>query len=178
MAELNTNRVFLSYAKEYIDKVKDVYEGLIKRGLNVWFDEEDLQAGRWKPQIKKAISRSRYFIICISEAALRKTGEEMRGFQDEELNRAYDIAEEQSDKDFTIVPVRLEECGRGDFRLSGFQQYDLFKDFENHLDKLAINLGGTSLSDSMAKDERKEDEKHDQSSCADDASSLRVTLFN
>ncbi len=159
MAESNTDRIFLSYAKENIDKVKDVYEGLKQRGLNVWFDEQDLQAGRWKPQIKKAISRSRYFVICISEAALRKTGEEMPGFQDEELNAAYKIAEEQSDKDFAIVPVRLEECGRGDFRLSGFQQYDLFKDMEKHLDKLAVNLGGFSLSDSTVKDERTEDEK-------------------
>ncbi len=69
MAESSTDRVFLSYAKEDIDNVKYVYEGLKKRGLKVWFDDEDLPAGRWKAQIKKAISRSRYFVICISEAA-------------------------------------------------------------------------------------------------------------
>ncbi|MCP4411054.1 MAG: TIR domain-containing protein, partial [Gammaproteobacteria bacterium] len=46
MAESSTDRVFLSYAKENIDKVKDVYYGLKKRGLNVWFDEEDLKIGR------------------------------------------------------------------------------------------------------------------------------------
>ncbi len=61
MSESNTNRVFLSYARENIDKVKDVYEGLKKRGLKVWFDEEDLRPGGWKSQIEKAISKSRYW---------------------------------------------------------------------------------------------------------------------
>ncbi len=159
MAESNSDRVFLSYAKEDIDKVRDVYEGLEKRGLNVWFDEKHLKPGPWKPQIKKAISGSRYFVICISEAALRKTGDETPGFQDEELNFAYNIAENQSVQDFAIVPVRLEECGRGDSRINSFQQYDLFEDMEKHLDNLAVNLGGSSLSDSTAKDERTKDEK-------------------
>ena len=159
MTKSSTDRVFLSYAKENINIVKDVYEGLKKRGLNVWFDKEDLKIGYWKTQIEKAISRSRYFIICISEAALRKIGDETPGFQDEELNTAYKIAEKQSDKNFSIVPVRLEDCSRGDSRLSCFQQYDLFKDFEKHLDKLAIQLGGFALSDSTAKDERNEEEK-------------------
>jgi len=60
---------------------------------------------------------------------------------------------------FTIVPVRLEDCGHGDHRLSIFQQYDLFKDFEKELDRLAVHIGSPSLSDAKAKDERTEDEK-------------------
>ncbi|MCP4370660.1 MAG: TIR domain-containing protein, partial [Deltaproteobacteria bacterium] len=161
MPESNTDRVFLSYARENIDKVKDVYEGLKKRGLNVWFDKKDLIPGGWKSQIEKAISRSRYFVICISEAALRKTGDERPGFQDQELNRAYNIAERLSEQEFTIVPVRIEECSRGDkdTRLTIPQQYDLFSDFEKELDHLAVHLGGFSLSDSNAKDVRTEDEK-------------------
>ncbi|MDR4498270.1 MAG: TIR domain-containing protein [Candidatus Scalindua sp.] len=159
MTESNRVRVFLSYAKEDLDKVRIVYEGLEKRELNVWFDDKHLLPGAWKPQIENAIIKSRYFVICISEAALRKTGDERPGFQDEELNRAYNIAEKQPDKDFAIVPVRIEECGRGDFRLSCFHQYDLFEDIEKGLDKLAVHLGGSSLSDITAKDERTEDEK-------------------
>ncbi len=108
--------------------------------------------------IERAISKCKYFVVCISEAALRKTGDKP-GFQDEELNRAYNIAEKQSSKDFYIVPVRIEECGRGDSRLSSSQQYDLFDDFEKSLDKLAVDIGGSSLSDSTAKDERSEEEK-------------------
>ena len=73
-----------------------------------------------RPSAKAAISLS-----VSAKAALRKTGDEP-GFQDEELNRAYNIAEKQSSQDFYIVPVRLEECGRGDTRLSSSQQYNLF----------------------------------------------------
>ena len=155
------DRVFLSYAKENIELVKKIYNGLVERGLNVWFDDEHIGPGLWKPQIEKAMSRSRYFVICISEAALRKTGEDTPGFQDEELNRAYNIAEKQPTESFVIVPIRLEDCGRGDTRLSSSQQYDIFEDedFEGGLDKLALHLGGYSLSDRTAKDERTEEEK-------------------
>ncbi len=130
-----------------------------KRDVNVWFDKERLRPGSWKPQIKKAISRSKYFVICISEAALRKTGDETPGFQDEELNYAYDIANQQSDQDFAIIPVRLEDCDRGDSRLSGFQQYDLFDDFEGGLDRLSLHLGGRSLFEAKTEEELSEDDK-------------------
>lgn len=159
MKQSNKDRVFLSYAREDLETVKKVYDGLKKRGLDVWFDIEHLGPGHWKPQIERAINKSKYFVICISEAALRKTGDERPGFQDQELNRAYNIAEKQSDLDFAIVPVRIEECGRGDTRLSSSQQSDLFNDFEGGLDKLSVDLGGSSLSDSTAKDERTADEK-------------------
>lgn len=158
MDEANRNRVFISYAHEDLDAVRQVAAGLKKRKLNVWFDKEDLRPGRFKPQITKAINRSRYFIICISEATLRKTGEEP-GFQDNELQIAYEIALAQADTEFSIVPVRLEEFDRGDFRISSFQQYDLFPNFEEGLDKLAVSLGGLSLANVTAQDERLEDEK-------------------
>jgi tetratricopeptide (TPR) repeat protein len=158
MNEVARKQVFVSYAHENLDTVHQVVDGLKKRKLNVWFDITDLELGRWKPQITTAITRSHYFIICISEAALLKTGGEP-GFQDEELQTAYEIAQAQPDKEFTIIPIRLEDCGRGDFRLSGWQQYDLFDDFEAGLDRLAVNFGGMSLADAAAKDERTDDEK-------------------
>ncbi len=152
-------RVFLSYADENLDMVRRIYDGLKERKLNVWFDKEDLGPGLWKRKIEKAIPKSRYFVICISEAALKKTGDETPGFQDEELQQAYEIARVQPEDAFTIVPVRLEDCGRGDHRLSPYQQYDLFNDFEAELDHLAVNLGGVSLADRLAEDTRTEDEK-------------------
>jgi tetratricopeptide (TPR) repeat protein len=150
--------VFLSYASEDLKMIWQVYEGLLKRKLRVWFDKKDLKPGEWKPQIIKAIARSRFFVICISEAALRKTGDKP-GFQDKELNTAYQIAQAQPEQEFTIVPTRLEDCDRGDFRLSSFQQYDLFPNIGAGLDELAVDLGGISLSDANARDVRTEDEK-------------------
>ncbi len=158
MPKPGRDRVFLSYAHEDLDTVRRIYTGLKECKINIWFDKVDIGPGRWKPAITKAINRCRFFIICLSQAALKKTGDEP-GFQDDELNTAYNIAQEQPDKEFTIVPVRLEKCGRGDFRLSGFQQYDLFDDFASGLDNLAVALGGTSLADTTAQDERTEEEK-------------------
>jgi tetratricopeptide (TPR) repeat protein len=159
MPGLERDLVFLSYAHEDLDKVRKVYEGLKERNVNVWFDKENLGPGRWKPQILKAISRSKYFAICLSNSAVKKTSGEKPGFQDKELQTAWQFAEEQDEKVFSIVPVRLEDCGRGNMMLSGWQQYDLFKDWEGVLDKLAVHLGGKSLSDATAIDERTEDEK-------------------
>jgi hypothetical protein len=151
-------KVFLSYASEDVQIVRDVYEGLLKRGLNVWFDKEHLKPGKWKPQIERAIRRSRYFIICLSNAAIRKTGDEP-GFQDHELNEAYNIAKDLPEQEFAIIPVRIEDCQRGDNRIKLYQQYDLFDDLNKGLDKLAVNMGGGSLSDPKAKDERSDDAK-------------------
>jgi hypothetical protein len=157
MNEAKKQQVFICNEHEDLETVKNVVLGLKKRKLHVWFDKEHLAPGRWKAQIIKEIACSRYFIICISEAALRKTGE-IPGFQDHELQTAYEIAQAQPDQEFTIVPIRLEDCERGDFRISSFQQYDLIPDFEAGLDNLAVHLGGVSLSDANAQDERTEDE--------------------
>lgn len=137
-------QVFISYASENVTQVRNLYEDLKKRKVKVWFDKEDLKLGKWKPQITKAITQSNYFLICLSEAALKKVGNEP-GFQDVELNTAFDIALAQSEQTFTIVPVRLEDVDRGDHRLSIYQQYDLFNDWSGNLDKLAILFGGTPL---------------------------------
>ena len=158
MSKPGRNNVFLSYASEDLDRVSEIYDGLNKRGLDVWFDKASMKPGPWKKQVLRAINRSRFFVICISKEALRKTGDEP-GFQDEELTWAYNIAVNQPDETFDIVPVRLEPCDRGDTRLTTFHQYDLFHDFEKDLDALAVLLGGFSLSDALAEDERTEEEK-------------------
>ncbi len=154
-----TNQVFLSYAHDDLEMVKKVYDELVKRKVDVWFDKVDLSPEKWLAKIKKTIPRSRYFLICLSEAYLRKTGDNKPGFIGDELNFAYQIAMDQPESTFTIVPVRLEDCGRGDLRTTTFQQYDLFEDFESVLDHLAIHLGGISLAGKLEEDTRTEDEK-------------------
>ena len=110
--------------------------------INVWFDKEHLRPGAWKPQLRRAITRSRFFLICLSEAALKKTGD-VPGFQDQELQWAYEIAANQDPAAFTIIPVRLEDCGRGDHRTSQWQQVDLFPERDGGLKRLNDWLGGT-----------------------------------
>lgn len=77
----------------------------------------------------------------------------------EELDYAYDFATKQAETEFTIIPVHLENCDRGDHRLSIYQHFDLFEDWDGVLNQLAVQLGGYSLADKQATDERTEDEK-------------------
>jgi tetratricopeptide (TPR) repeat protein len=137
----SNSQVFISYAHEDLASVQRLYEDLTKYSVNVWFDKVSMSPGLWKPQIDRAISRSRFFIICLSESALRKTGDEP-GFQDLELQQAYEIARVQDPNNFTIIPIRFEDCGRGDHRLSVFQQYDLFNDWQEVVNRLVKWLGG------------------------------------
>jgi tetratricopeptide (TPR) repeat protein len=152
------DQVFLSYAHDDLSKVREMYDGLQKRGLNIWFDQVSLAPGPWRSQITKAIASSRYYVIALSNAALRKTGQDP-GFLDEELDTAYQFAKDLPVKEFTIVPVLLEDCDRGDHRLKSFQQYALYEGWEAHLDALALAIGGHKLANIEEKDERSGDEK-------------------
>ena len=140
MSPFSEQRVFISYARDDLPQVRKLYADLKARAVNVWMDEEDIGPGRWKNQIQKAIAQSRYFLFCMSKAALQKT-HDGSGFIDDELQWAYQIALEQDERRFTIVPVRLEDVERGDHRLSAFEQYDLFKDWDQVVKKLATHFG-------------------------------------
>ena len=151
------DKAFISYAKEDKDKALKLYDQLKNNGINVWIDIQDLKIGHWKTQIEKTISQSKYFIICLSENAMRKTGNEP-GFQDEELNYAYTIAQKQASNSFVIIPVRFEECGRGDHRLATFQQFDIFEDWEGVVKKLIQQISGSKNTNVISESERRIDE--------------------
>lgn len=151
-------QTFISYADDDLDTVRRLYTDLKSRSVNVWFDKENFSPGRWKSQIQKAITKSRFFLFCMSEAALRKT-RDSTGFVDDELQWAYSIAMEQDEREFTIIPVRLQDVNRGDHRLSTFQQYDLFRDWDGMVDELAVHLGGRSLNTVVEETIKTEDDK-------------------
>lgn len=137
------SQTFLSYASEDLETVRKLYAELRRRHVRIWFDKEDLAPGEWLPQVKRAISQSKYFLVCLSKSALSKSANRP-GFQDHELDIAFSIAMAQSPDLFTIIPVRIDDCDRGDHRVSIFQQYDLFKDWEQQVEKLAVYLDGVS----------------------------------
>jgi hypothetical protein len=76
MADNSDNRkVFISYAREDIEKALQLYHDLKDAGLIPWMDEEDLLPGQnWQTVIKREIRDSRYFIAVLSSASLSKTG--------------------------------------------------------------------------------------------------------
>ena len=157
MSNSEKPQVFISYAHEDLEEVRGLCSDLKEYGVNVWFDRENIAPGKWKTQIEKAILKSRYFLFCISIAALKKM-KEGSGFVDDELQVAYEIAMAQDDRYFTILPVRFEDCGHGDHRLSIFHQYDLFENRKDQVEKLAMYLGGEVPSLSIQKEKLSEEE--------------------
>jgi tetratricopeptide (TPR) repeat protein len=136
-------QVYISYAREDINKVRRIYAGLKQKGVVVWFDEQHLQPGRWRPQLEKAIAQSHYFLLCLSGFALTKLTAGRSALNDEFMT-AWEIAKNQTEREFIILPIRLEACDRGDRIISSFQQYDLFPEelFEKRLNSLADKLLG------------------------------------
>jgi len=159
MFKHNKNQIFLCCAEKDIEKVNSVHDGMKARGLNVCFDREDITPKKWESQIENTINKSCYFVACLSKHALQNPIGKKHGFQDYELNKAYSIAQERSDEKFTMIPLMIEDCDLGNNFISGSYQYHIFNEFENELDRLALNMGGGSLSDPNAKDERAEDKK-------------------
>ena len=159
MFKQEKNQIFLCCSVEDLDEATKVYDGMKARSLDVCFDRKDITPKKWETHVEKAINKSQFFVVCLSNHTLQNPEDKKHGFQDYELNKAYDITQEKSDEESTIVPVLIEDCGQGNNFLGGSSQYNIFKGSKKELDRLAINLGGISLSDANARDKRTEDEK-------------------
>jgi hypothetical protein len=115
------------------------------RSLDVCFDRRDITPKKWETHVEKAIKKSQFFVVCLSNQALQNPEDKSHGFQDYELNKAYGITQERSDEEPAIVPLIIEDCGHSNNFLGGSSQYNIFREFKEELDRLAINLGGNSL---------------------------------
>ena len=98
--------IFLIHA--HIDKetVHKLHARLIKDGIHVWLDAENLQPGQdWQHEIRKAILKSDVVIVCLSQGFNNQ-----QGYRHEELKLALDKEKLIVDDDIFIIPVRLEKC--------------------------------------------------------------------
>jgi RNA-directed DNA polymerase len=115
-------RIFLSYASENIEQVRDIYGRLKTAGYIPWMDKEDLIGGtRWEREIEKAIKQADLFVLCLSKSSVNK-----RGVLQKEILFALDKAEEKLEDDIFIIPLRLEVCDAPE-RMSEYQWVDLFE---------------------------------------------------
>jgi DNA-binding Lrp family transcriptional regulator len=99
-------KVFISYAREDKDEVCNLYEFLKQNGLSPWFDDYNLLPGEdWNFKIERAIEKSDFVIICLSQNSVTK-----RGYIQKEMRKAQSVLEEIPEGDIFIIPIRLEEC--------------------------------------------------------------------
>lgn len=126
-------KVFLSYESTDLKAVSALHKKLTARGFVPWLDRADIRAGRWEPQIRKAIKQADFFVPCLSKKAISK-----RGFIKRELALALARQTEFAEDEGFIVPVRLADCGIPD-ALKEFQVVDLFRDRFETLVKMLMS---------------------------------------
>ena len=96
-------KVFISYAREDADVVEKLHSDLSRNGVLLWKDDHDLLPGeKWEQQIKRAISKSEFIIVCLSNASVTK-----RGYFQAEIRAALRKSQAYPMDDVCIIPVRV-----------------------------------------------------------------------
>ncbi len=133
----NKQRIFLSYAREDIEKVKNLYNQLHKEGFYPWMDTKDILPGEdWRETIIRAIRHSTFCLVCLSNNSVDK-----RGIIQLEIKEALEVWKERLDNDIYLIPARLEECKVPD-KLAVFHWVDIYKSegFNELIKALKIGL--------------------------------------
>lgn len=109
-----SNSIFVSYAREDFDAVKQLKEQLEALGCtDIWFDLERLQAGEnWRNALENEVRhRCSVFVSCISKTTVAKIGELHR-----ERHWAADTAPIFGDGATFYVPLVLDDLPVGEVR--------------------------------------------------------------
>jgi hypothetical protein len=99
-------RVLLSYAKEDSEKANIIFEGLQKRGHNVWKDDRRLITGDdWEARIEDALEEADFAIVCLSSASVEKIG-----YVQKEMRKILELGLLRPDSMAFAFPVLLDDC--------------------------------------------------------------------
>jgi hypothetical protein len=121
--------VFIAHSKKDRTDVLSLYSFLTGWGFLVWLDEKNLVGGQnWEHEIRKAIDKSKAFLICLSSRWVAS-----RGFVHKELRLALRVLDELPADSIYIIPARLDPCDVPS-SLKHLHWVDLFK--EDGRDKL------------------------------------------
>jgi V8-like Glu-specific endopeptidase len=102
----NAPKVYLAASPTDSETVKELYHRLKQDGAQPWFAPINLLPGQnTRYETQKAMSESRYVLICISAASVGQSGNLQR-----ELKQALDLADEQPEGQIHTITVRLDEC--------------------------------------------------------------------
>lgn len=128
--------IFLCYGRQDEAIVRNIYENLILREYEVWFDKENLVGGQdWDVEIQQAVRRADLVITCLSQTTKDKTG-----YVQKEIRIALDAADYRPAGKSYIIPLRLEECDVP-LRLQQWQWVDYFRNdgFDKLIQALEAN---------------------------------------
>lgn len=101
---MSEHQIFLSYGSPDLAQARTLYNRLKARGLNVWFDKEQLLPGqRWDFEIKRALRQSHIVLFLISSTSI-----ERRGYVQREMSLAIKHLEEKLSEDIYAIPILLD----------------------------------------------------------------------
>ena len=107
---METGSIFLSYASEDRALVRNMKEALEQEGLDVWFDQRELQPGAaWDREIQTNIRRCATFLPFISRQAQRRR----EGYFRKEWKWASERDEGMDESLRFIQPIVLDDTPGG-----------------------------------------------------------------
>ncbi len=96
--------VFISYSRKDSKQAEDLYNALTEKGLNVWYDRENLALGDyWWERIEGAIKTTKHFIPLLSKSMISQVKE--AHVYRAEWNTAIEYAKQMSSKRNFIIPI-------------------------------------------------------------------------
>jgi hypothetical protein len=126
-------QLFLSYASEDTDRVRQFAAELRRTGIEPWMDDELQLAGRWNSEIEDRIKACDLFVMIQSRAT--QEGDTKRFFLKE-----WRLAHKAKRR---FLPMRLEECCLPTSltknlapTIKSYQHQDLFPDYEDGLRRI------------------------------------------
>ena len=126
-------KVFISYSTQDRSTIRSLGGMLIKDGIDVWLDYQNILPGeQWDIAIEKAISSSDAVIVCLSNNSMTR-----EGYVQREFRYALDLAFEKPEGTIYIIPVRLDECDLPR-QLRQYHYLDLFST-GSQIDRVAYN---------------------------------------
>ena len=97
--------LFISYAKPDLERVLPYVEFLKRQGHDTWIDTQRIKPGQpWDVEIKRALNKSSFIIIFISNNSVDR-----RGYVQRELKFAIDKYQDKLVSDIYIIPVVLDK---------------------------------------------------------------------
>ncbi len=98
-------RIYLNHVVEDRDRVRELYDKLVKAGFEPWFDEERILPGENRVSaIERAISASDVCLAVFSKFREQNFG---KNKQDRELLR---IIQKEINQKIHVIPVRFNVC--------------------------------------------------------------------
>ncbi len=129
-------KIFLAYARKDEDRVKKIYNRLVKLEFTPWMDKEDLLPGQdWDREVRLALRSADFILVFLSQNSINK-----RGYVQKEFRLALDVQKEMPNGLIHTIPVKLDVCNVPE-EFSFLHIYDLSG--KNGFDKLirAMRIG-------------------------------------